>query len=1339
MDSNPILQVFDVNGDGLDEVLMHGDAGTKIMFGTNGSVQSSYPSIKKSNSKVTCVDIEGDGMMELVIMMFNGTITCRDIFTGSISWKTTIPATSLFTTPLVLDIAGDGTPEMVFSNGWKMIYEINCTNGAISRQLNNSQYWEPVAAADVNRDGYIDIITIGGGYPNAICFSGLNFSQLWGISGLSKTSTFSKETINPVVADVDKDGNLEVLFSYNYNTIKCYSAGNGTLKWTAWLQGEQRSLDFVVADVDGDLVMEIGYLAYDCMYFISGTNGTLKIVEKIQAEVTTNILVYDLDGDGYLEILYSWYMCNRACSYTLICESTSGCSWTVPGPWPCFGGNFKRTHSFLDEDRDGLSSVHESAVGTNFSRSDTDGDGFSDGLEIGFGSNPLNNTDRPPFEIFDPPSCTTPPDMVVAQNETAVNVTWCLSTENPAGVFRVLRNGTEVITWQSWMDGMQIPVPVDTNIGVGTWVYRLEFSDNISAGALDDVLVHVNDIPWVSGGNDINGTVLAQNASAAFINWTIHDQCGSGGQYTVLVNGSTGIPWSSYVAGCSLAVPVDTNGGFGTFNYTLRYRDGFDFAGVESHVLVVIADRPRSNHPVDRVVLQNSTGTVIEWRITDTTGPGQYRVLLDGGVLSGWTPWVNDTSILVPVDADGGLGSFHYTIEFNNSRGIGGIPDAAVVVINDLPAIVTSPGSILVPQNASPCTVSWVLEDRLGPGTYNITINDVAYITCQPWSSGEPVTIAVDTNMGIASWNYSILYVDSHGMLGLAGSVLVTIDDTPVITSVESPGTLFQGTPGAAITWMLQDLSGGGSCSISRDGSLVVVNQTWACGVPVVVPVDTGIGFGTFNYTISFHDLHGFAGSQGVVLVTVNDMPSIVASPGPAMFQQNSTGNITWTILDHVSGGTYTIYVNGTVCIAGQPWVSNTPIIVPVDTNRGLGRWNYIIMFTDAHGIPGVPGSVLVVVDDTPRVMQVKFPDLLLEFTAGAPINWTIHDSSGNGSYSIFVNGVASIANQPWVSGMPVSINPSTTSGAGAFNYTIRYQDFHGHGGMQDVVIILVEDVPVVVNHPPSFIDVLQFSPEMHLSWTISDAIGTGTYTIRLNGFPLPCHDHAAWQNNTPLTVAVSPDRPGTYNFTIAFEDSSGFHGCECQTIVIVNGKPWIDGNAPADILSSVGTAGLQVTWCLVDNTCSNGFFTVLRDGIPVPGQVGVTWLNTTPFSIGVDRSRVMTTDLTLVYWNAKGIHGVEDHVTVRVNDHPIVLYKSNAPKFVQFSDNKTIFWVLDDATGPGNYTVFVNGVPLQGHISKRWNASEHVRVRVNTSVEATTWNYPPANITKYNQNRSMP
>ena len=77
--------------------------------------------------------------------------------------------------------------------------------------------------------------------------------------------------------------------------------------------------------------------------------------------------------------------------YALVATNPAGSSSATPGP----GNTFKILNPTEDEDGDGLSNEDERSRGTDAFKTDTDDDGFSDGVEVTKSTNPLDPDDVP--------------------------------------------------------------------------------------------------------------------------------------------------------------------------------------------------------------------------------------------------------------------------------------------------------------------------------------------------------------------------------------------------------------------------------------------------------------------------------------------------------------------------------------------------------------------------------------------------------------------------------------------------------------------------------------------------------------------------------------------------------------------------------------------------------------------------------------------------------------------------------------------------------------------------------------------------------------------------------
>ncbi|MEX0567630.1 MAG: hypothetical protein Q6363_000520 [Candidatus Njordarchaeota archaeon] len=159
--------------------------------------------------------------------------------------------------------------------------------------------------------------------------------------------------------------------------------------------------DLVATELDGDGYMDIALLTNRSVWFVL-SNGTV-INETLSSVPTSNMIIADVDKDGYLEYIYA--------SDNMIYRVETGFEYIGNKQF----GDYKNSHSFsirgdidgdrignwdevykygtspyiADTDGDGLSDYEEVFIyNTDPSNVDTDGDGFSDNSEILSGLNP---------------------------------------------------------------------------------------------------------------------------------------------------------------------------------------------------------------------------------------------------------------------------------------------------------------------------------------------------------------------------------------------------------------------------------------------------------------------------------------------------------------------------------------------------------------------------------------------------------------------------------------------------------------------------------------------------------------------------------------------------------------------------------------------------------------------------------------------------------------------------------------------------------------------------------------------------------------------------------------
>lgn len=130
---------------------------------------------------------------------------------------------------------------------------------------------------------------------------------VWRFSALENSEPY------PVVTDIDQDGNLECLFLSIDRHVYCLNASDGTVKWKRELPGGNDCFASY-GDVDNDGVIEyvVNSRSGSC-FILDGRTGAIKhqsteVASWVSSEINGRPTLYDIDGDGYLEIVFGTYL-----------------------------------------------------------------------------------------------------------------------------------------------------------------------------------------------------------------------------------------------------------------------------------------------------------------------------------------------------------------------------------------------------------------------------------------------------------------------------------------------------------------------------------------------------------------------------------------------------------------------------------------------------------------------------------------------------------------------------------------------------------------------------------------------------------------------------------------------------------------------------------------------------------------------------------------------------------------------------------------------------------------------------------------------------------------------
>jgi hypothetical protein len=272
--------------------------------------------------------------------------------------------------------------------------------------------------------------------------------------------------------------------------------------------------------------------------------------------------------------------------------------------------------------------------------------------------------------------------------------------------------------------------------------------------------------------------------------------------------------------------------------------------------------------PPDATYSIYSSGNVINWSISDNFASGYYRVLLEGTELGGWQTWVDDTNVSISIDTTT-LGTWNYTIQYNDSVGLWGAPDTVLITIEDQTnPWASSPSPTTYPQGV-PATITWTLYDNVAGGVYGVMKNGSEPVDWTPWSNETPFEVNVDTSL-LGVWNYTIQYNDSVGLWGAPDTVLITIEDgIAPWASHPSDATCTQNST-AVISWTLFDNFAGATYQVLLNGTPIGGWLSWTNSISFDVSVNTTT-LGVWNYTIQYCDANGLWGVPDTVIITIKE------------------------------------------------------------------------------------------------------------------------------------------------------------------------------------------------------------------------------------------------------------------------------------------------------------------------------------------------------------------------------------------------------------------------------------------------------------------------------------
>jgi Bacterial Ig-like domain (group 3)/FG-GAP-like repeat len=318
--SNPLVGVYDFNGDGIPDLLFTSPTGigvglaqstldfTPVKMTVSGGPSTVYITL----AKLVAADFNGDGHLDLAMPVEGGIAILLGTGTGTFASADFYDVGQIVGAAAVADFNGDKSPDIAVT--LEATYpRLLLGNGKGSFTLGpdpNSTYGGQGAdvtllAADFNGDGIKDL-NLGNMIPNQASSS--TQSVELGVGNGTFSAPISLPNGSPIIGDVNNDGRSDMVYVYNDTITSTLGQSNGTFTTvTTDLRLANATGHYNIGDVnhDGKLDVVINYYDHLEIWFGNG-DGTFTYASSVDvSQVVSDVVavVADLDGDGNGDIV----------------------------------------------------------------------------------------------------------------------------------------------------------------------------------------------------------------------------------------------------------------------------------------------------------------------------------------------------------------------------------------------------------------------------------------------------------------------------------------------------------------------------------------------------------------------------------------------------------------------------------------------------------------------------------------------------------------------------------------------------------------------------------------------------------------------------------------------------------------------------------------------------------------------------------------------------------------------------------------------------------------------------------------------------------------------------